>query len=57
MVGRFLQTHLRDPLRESRDRESMLATARERIENVGEIAGPDRADGLRERLAMMLPPE
>ena len=52
-----LANHLRDQLREARDRESMLTIAREIIENVEEIAGPDRADGLSERLAMMLPPE
>ena len=52
-----LVNHLRDQLREARDRESMLATDREIIENAEEIAGPDRADGLSERLAMMLPPE
>jgi hypothetical protein len=52
-----LANHLRDQLREARDRESMLTIAREIITNVEEIAGPDRADGLSERLAMMLPPE
>ncbi len=52
-----LANHLRDQLREARDRESMLAIARDIILNVEEIAGPDRADGLSERLAMMLPPE
>lgn len=52
-----LANSLRDQLREARDRESMLVTAREIILNVEEIAGPDRADGLSERLAMMLPPE
>ena len=51
-----LANYLRDQLREARDRELMQATAREIIENVEEIAGPDRADGLSERLAMMLPP-
>ena len=52
-----LANHLRDELREARDRESMLSIAREIIQNVEEIAGPDRADGLSERLAMMLPPD
>jgi hypothetical protein len=52
-----LANHLRDQLREARDRESMMVIAREIITNVEEIAGPDRADGLSERLAMMLPPE
>lgn len=52
-----LANHLRDQLRAARDRETMLHVAREIILNVEEIAGPDRADGLSERLAMMLPPE
>ena len=52
-----LANRLRDQLREARDRESMLAVARDIILNVEEIAGPDRADGLSERLAMMLPSE
>lgn len=52
-----LAAHYRDQLREARDRESMMAIARDIILNVEEIAGPDRADGLSERLAMLLPPE
>ena len=52
-----LANHLRDQLREARDRASMMVIARDIILNVEEIAGPDRADGLSERLAMMLPPE
>lgn len=51
-----LAAHYRDQLREARDRESMMAIARDIILNVEEIAGPDRADGLSERLAMLLPP-
>ena len=52
-----LANSLRDQLRGAKDRESMLVIAREIITNVEEIAGPDRADGLSERLAMMLPTE
>lgn len=52
-----LANHLRDRLREARDRASMMVVAREIILKVEEIAGADRADGLSERLAMMLPPE
>jgi len=52
-----LANHLRDGLREARDRPAMMRVARDIILNVEEIAGPDRADGLSERLAMMLPPE
>ncbi len=52
-----LANHYRDLLRSAKDRASMLAIARDIITNVEEIAGPDRADGLSERIAMMLPPE
>jgi hypothetical protein len=52
-----LANHYRDQLRGAKDRESMLEIARDIIINVEEIAGPDRADGLSERLAMILPPE
>ena len=52
-----LANHYRDQLRGAKDRASMLAIASDIIMNVEEIAGPDRADGLSERLAMMLPPE
>ena len=52
-----LANHLRDQLRQARDRESMLDVSRAIILHVEEIAGPDRADGLSERLAMLLPPE
>ena len=52
-----LANRYRDQLRGAKDRESMLAIARDVIINIEEIAGPDRADGLSERLAMMLPPE
>ena len=52
-----LANHYRDQLRGAKDRASMLAIASDIIINVEEIAGPDRADGLSERLAMMLPSE
>ena len=52
-----LANHYRDQLRGAKDRVSMLAIASDIIINVEEIAGPDRADGLSERLAMMLPSE
>jgi hypothetical protein len=47
----------RDLLREARDRDSMLAVARDMITDVEEIAGHERADGISERIAMLLPPE
>jgi hypothetical protein len=52
-----LAAHYRDQLREARDRESMMVIARDIILNVEEIAGPERADGLSERIAMLLPSE
>lgn len=52
-----LAMHYRDQLREARDRESMLAIARDIILNIEEVAGAERADGLSERIAMLLPPE
>ena len=52
-----LANRYRDQLRGAKDRVSMLAIASDIIINVEEIAGHDRADGLSERLAMMLPPE
>jgi hypothetical protein len=52
-----LARHYCDQLREARDRESMMAIARNIIVNVEEVAGSERADGLSERIAMMLPPE
>ena len=52
-----LAAHYRDQLREARDRESMMVIARDIILNVEEIAGADRADGLSERIAMLLPSE
>ena len=52
-----LANQFRDQLREARDRESMVAVARGIIVQVEEIAGSERADGLSERIAMMLPPE
>jgi hypothetical protein len=47
----------REALRNAKDRESMLVAAREMIAAVEAIAGPERADSLSERIAMLLPPE
>lgn len=52
-----LALQFRDQLREAREREPMLAIAREIIARVEEIAGAERADGLSERIAMLLPSE
>lgn len=50
-----LAAKFRDALREARDRETMLAAGREMIEEIEQIAGFDRADAIRERIAMILP--
>lgn len=50
-----LAARYRDQLREARDRESMLKIADEMLFTVAEIAGQERADGLSERIAMLLP--
>ena len=47
----------REALRNAKDRESMLAAAREMITAVEAIAGHERADSISERIAMLLPPE
>jgi hypothetical protein len=47
----------REALRNAKDRESMLAAAREMISAVEDIAGHERADSISERIAMLLPPE
>ncbi|MBX3658803.1 MAG: hypothetical protein KIS62_07445 [Ramlibacter sp.] len=47
----------REALRAARDRDSMLAAAREMIADIEKAAGPERADSISERIAMLLPPE
>ncbi len=47
----------REALRNAKDRESMLAAARDMVAAVETIAGPERADSISERIAMLLPPE
>ena len=47
----------RASLRNSRDRVSMLAAGREMLLDVEKVAGYERADSIRERIAMLLPPE
>ena len=47
----------REALRNAKDRDSMLAAAREMITAVEAIAGHERADSISERIAMLLPPE
>lgn len=48
---------LREALRQAKDRNAMLAVSREMIEEIEQVAGPERADSISERLAMLLPVE
>ena len=52
-----LANKYRYQLRSAKNRVSMLVIASHVVTNVEKIAGPDRADGLCERLAIMLSPE
>jgi hypothetical protein len=45
----------RDALREARDVGDMLAVSRAMMADVERLAGSERADGIRERLARLLP--
>ena len=47
----------RAALRDARDRASMLAVSREMLEAIEGAAGAERADTIRERLALLLPEE
>lgn len=47
----------REAFRSARDRESMLAVARDMMDAVEQIAGADRANSISQRLAMLLPVE
>jgi hypothetical protein len=46
-----------EAFRNARDRESMLAVARDMMESVEQIAGAERADSISQRIAMLLPVE
>lgn len=50
-----LASAFREALRQAGDRDSMLAVAREMIGEIERIAGPERADFISERIAMLLP--
>lgn len=52
-----LADRLREMLRSAKDRDAMLAASREMIGEIERVAGPERADSISERIAMMLPPE
>lgn len=47
--------YFRQALRAAKDRKTMLATSRQMLEHVEKLAGPERADALSERIAMLLP--
>lgn len=50
-----LASRYRDALREARDPQAMLAVGRALIADVEALAGSERADGISERLAKLLP--
>ncbi len=52
MAGMF-----REALRAAKDRDSMLAAGRDMLAEIEKAAGPERADSISERIAMLLPPE
>lgn len=54
---KVLAERFREALRNAKDRESMLAAAREMIAEIESAAGPERADSISERIAMLLPAE
>ena len=45
----------REALRNAKDRETMLATSHQMLEEIEKIAGHERADSISERIAMLLP--
>jgi hypothetical protein len=52
-----LAERFREALRHAKDRDSMLAAARDMLTEIERAAGPERADSIGERIAMLLPPE
>jgi hypothetical protein len=52
-----LAVHYRNHLREARDRESMLLMALDILEEIEQLAGAERAEGIRERIVLLLPTE
>lgn len=53
--NKALADRYRDALREARDPQAMLAVGRALIADVEALAGAERADGISERLAKLLP--
>lgn len=54
---KVLAQRYRDELREARDATAMLTVGRAMITEVERFAGSERADGISERLAKLLPPD
>jgi hypothetical protein len=52
-----LAASLRDALRSARDRASMLDVCRTMLDEIADTAGAERADAIRERIALLLPDE
>ncbi|MDP2419121.1 MAG: hypothetical protein U1D25_11775 [Hydrogenophaga sp.] len=55
--NKALAQHYRDALREARDGATMLAVGRQMLVDVEVLAGPERADGISQRLSRLLPQE
>jgi hypothetical protein len=53
--NKALAQHYRDALREARDGATMLAVGRQMLVDVEALAGPERADGISQRLSRLLP--
>jgi hypothetical protein len=53
--NKALAQHYRDALREARDGAAMLAVGRQMLVDVEALAGPERADGISQRLSRLLP--
>lgn len=53
----LLAEQFREALRNAKDRDSMLAAGRDMLAEIEKAAGPERADSISERIAMLLPPE
>lgn len=53
--NKALALHYREALREARDASAMLSVGRAMIVDVERLAGSERADGISERLAKLLP--
>ncbi len=52
-----LAERFREALRQAKDRDTMLDASRSMIEEIEKVAGPERADSISERIAMLLPPD